>query len=494
MKKNKPNDNLEQFFQKGLNDNPSQPGSTNWDLPSHAVWEGIADQLPAPKQPVRRPLRRHLWAIAATILLLMVAGIAIYSHHKISTLEQQLARQADQLNQLPDEIKQHPTEKALKESTILLPDLETPSSEPPHDTNEKATNQQQKTTTINNSTTKSTNKPESKNIPNSSQKTPTPTTKPTQQLEKSKPTKTNKISPQEKQLMKENKGQKSPQALNGSKSKPLVGQKAFPFEKEATSTFVLAPTQTHPLLSVPGPKAKGQLRHTDPIPLPQKKKWYAGIWAGPAFTKAIAKTKSGEPINKNIDNKYAFTAGLRLGWQISDRWSLESGLGWMQQTSRRHHDLSFRYDPAAETTTADGRLETTYSTELRTSYGDVPIDVPFSRRPDQTIPNGTRVGMEIKDEMTNTHLQIPLSVRYTLLDGGKFALSSSVGMVLSHLQKHRRSFDLAQRSPHPNLRPERTRIHTMHPSLKKNRLDMGAGLQNRVSAYQNHRSLSGTTI
>ncbi len=167
----------------------------------------------------------------------------------------------------------------------------------------------------------------------------------------------------------------------------------------------------------------------------RQKNVYAGAYIGSNLTST--KVKGNEGINDLLDKqqftKSSYQTGVKIGYQLSDKWSVETGLAYNKMQQQSAHELNFSFDSDEISLNAKGEYEGTYRGSLNTSYGALPVEVVLSHGATApNIPDGQALPFALKSKQTLEMIQVPVSVRYAL-GNGRLKLHLSAGATANML-------------------------------------------------------------
>lgn len=453
MDNNLHNDSLEEFFRKHLEreENPLSEDD-GWDVPSDAVWEGVEIGLPKKEKPKRRIIPYWRWVgVAAAILLLL--GFF------------QLQKYQQQLNHLTTELHVHQEE--LKEVKEKLDVSENDFAKQIEKDATKDINQQ---------------RIQDQGVASeeiiSSGVTPSSNTK--------KKNRANEVLKKEVKDIAEEEIREDVNTLLGMEkviaptsnsqyagtvnSKTSVIRKPLYFaEIKQRSTY--ATIENIPPIKLLTPQLEKQLdlyiqmskgfggNINDIIP-PKNSGFYVGANLAPTVGFRKLKGEEDEPRFEKIKGKetaqMTIAGGLKLGYQINDRWSIESGVQLAKLKIKTEHRFEKQYTSDNEVPNSMGDLENNYAILLTTSFGDLVDEIPMSRSAQHMIAENTAFDLKMESEQTLTKIGVPLVAKYRLgnqrtklnFKGGvmsSFVVDSGmkvkpVGRPLPHLKPEDRKF------------------------------------------------------
>ena len=227
----------------------------------------------------------------------------------------------------------------------------------------------------------------------------------------------------------------------------------------------------HPNIALAVPP---EIKTSTPLnPAGGARRFFAGIYYAPAisYRNIIEPNRLRRRIldEQEKPGKVLLSGGLRLGYRLASRWTLETGLQLTKTEVESLHRARLAYDRNQEIQNASGGYDSNYRMTLSTSFGEVATDVALTRNAATTIPANlpTFVLFELKQNFTQ--LRIPLTVRYEL--GGQqlrcFIRSGfAANLILDQqIQISRIGLNRA------GLRPRQTRIVKKFEGLNDKTLD-----------------------
>ncbi|MFT4668308.1 MAG: hypothetical protein ACI9XB_005291 [Gammaproteobacteria bacterium] len=433
MDMNQHNDNLEHFFRKGLKDNAGLiPENDTWDMPSDSVWEGIEGALPERKRsfpfiPIISiaPMRRLKWAFAASVLLLFSVYVGYNNQQKIETLSEEIAIQSELFQFLEEENNNNVSLQA------------------------------------------------SVNIKN------TIAPKPKTRLAKAVKVSTTV----ENELV--NTFESIPFLLETREPITLVvdNSELLPFALKtitlSSNEFSFVPTE-HDL------PALTTISSVMVKPAKKCNRFYAGIFTGPSRwkTKIVNKVSDAFLPKGKLGKERGIETGFKLGWEIANNWSLETGISFAKNTRTVHQEKSFRFDPMKESLNADGNLQSSYDSQMSTPFGNAAMVLDVTRKPETMLTDGELFDVSFNNEFTTALIQLPLTARYNI-QKGKLNLSLSAGMLLSFLQEHYIKMPEDRVGDHPMLLDEHARLKDQAPDLNNMHYAVQGGVQVAYRATEN---------
>ena len=168
--------------------------------------------------------------------------------------------------------------------------------------------------------------------------------------------------------------------------------------------------------------------------------------------------------------------GGKVGWQINNNWSLETGVSLAKNNRTLDHQVSFAFDPERERPNADGTLQSTYDSKINTSFGNVAVSLDVNRNPEHTLLPGQDFDVNYNNEITTTLIQVPLVARYGI-QRGKLNVSLSAGMLLSFLEDQYIKLPENTTGNHPQMLIEHPRLKGKGSEMNKMHYAMQGGVQ-----------------
>lgn len=179
------------------------------------------------------------------------------------------------------------------------------------------------------------------------------------------------------------------------------------------------------------------------------------------------------------------SAGLRLGYQLTPRLSIESGVQYLSAKSLAKYDIEINYDPGREILNANGNYESTYRVTLSTSLGAVATDVALTRNSSSTVPTNTSTFVEFEVGQKFKYLKIPVTLKYEL-GKGKIRGTLRSGIAAGFLLDHQLSITRT-RTNQVGLQHSQTRVIEDFRGIKDKSLDLlfAVGVQYSLSPKVN---------
>jgi hypothetical protein len=446
MSRNQQNDALEEFFRKGLREETLVEDST-WDLPSDKVWEGIEVRLPdaAPRRRKVIPISKTWLMAAAGVLLFLLAFDSYVAINKINDLQDQMALQFGQLQKLEE--GNHTKDNNIT-SVILQADN--------HSIEKKM-----------NAFLAKAERPVSINA-----------------VDKSNVIIPSFPSPVQPLVLPVRFDQTEEQMFFPSSSHNTI---ATTTKEDASFTLLPLDVASKYMSEIPV-NTIFQSKNTDlPAVLPicaKKRPFYAGIFTAPShwFNKVARRYNPGESIAEaKVTKQNGQETGFKIGYQLNDKWALESGISYASNTQSIQHQMEMAFHPENEMPGANGLMESNYTSKVNTPYGQADFAMQLSRNPNQILLPGEDLTIALDNDLTTALLQIPLAARYGL-QKGKLNVSLSAGVLLSFLQKQELKLTDARVVSHPQILQEQLQLKKVEePAMDKIHYGVQTGLQ---VAYQ----------
>ncbi len=160
------------------------------------------------------------------------------------------------------------------------------------------------------------------------------------------------------------------------------------------------------------------------------------IGTGFAIQDPIAQIKTNDtgliPIRSEETSVQSTAINLQLGYQISNKWSIRTGISRYRINSE--HEQRFRriFDPTQEQPTGDGRFKSSYELKMHSKYSVTETEVDFIRSANEEIASGSLLilGLRTRQELRMLHLPLLISYQNRAQD---FAWSVHTGPSLSFL-------------------------------------------------------------
>lgn len=376
-------DDMEELFRKSLNQQGEESEDGHWDLPPDDLWDKIQPRIPPPP---KRPYRRWLLGTA-----LVVVAIILYL---LRTCNSRPAHPVA-AEGLPSATEQSPSAKHSPAPPSLA---ETSTERVQEERDMQRTTSDIKADGIEGRAKTVLPSIRSRKVATSTVKEQS--TSPGQNLTKST-IPTQPILPKATGLG------------------TLTTLTALPLFAESTKkNQLLSPPVSLPVDTGEGTGRKGA--------------FYAGLYFAPALSYRIVR----EPQQRfrgvwndqeQPDNTFA-AGGLKLGYQLSERWALEIGAHYSRTSVRSSHRQVLNYDRQRERRNASGGYDSEYQMRLSTSFGEVETDVALSRAASTTIPLNTPTLILFDLEQEFSYLRIPVIASYRMGQGRlKMALRAGLG-------------------------------------------------------------------
>ncbi len=412
MSNNFNSDSLESFFQKGLQDDLlTDIASDGWDMPSDAVWDNIETGITV------RQIRGKKWgdnkpwlSVAAAILFITIFYQTLSQQQSIDGLQHQIDAQANKQTQIDNNQKTKQSED-FQNNIASIPTEESTSSQASTTSN---------TNNIIAATTKNTTSITTRNIHNNS------VTLPSSQNILFDESQNRPLENQNHSLAVNPKleltAAAKPSNHTNYLSTKLEKQQLVALNVKSKRMTDIIPTlknSSYPSLGSVEPFEKAV----------DQKNVYVGAYIGSNWTSTKVKgnTEVKDLLDKQQFTTSSYQTGVKIGYQLSDKWSVETGLAYNKIQQKSEHQLNFTFDSDDISLNADGEYEGTYTGSLSTSYGSLPVDVVLSHG--SIAPNlqeGQILPFKLKSKQTLEMVQVPVAVRYAV-GSGRLKLHLSAG-------------------------------------------------------------------
>lgn len=423
MSNNFNSDNLESFFQKGLQDELlTDIESDGWDMPSDAVWDNIETGITVRQIRAKKWGNNKPWlSVAAAVLFITIFYQTLTQQQAIDGLQRQIDTQTSlaDTQHANDNLKNTDTNNS-QNNTFNLASIEANSKE------------------IITTTTKDVDKlvaESTETIPSNKHNLITP---PTNILfDESQDQSTH--SPSETKLAAGTSQSNHTNYLSTKLEQQQQLGSVHINSKELT-TFKSATSG----LASDDFTSFGKL--VDPLTeVETKKQTYFGPYLGTNLLIAKVKGNRSSEINDLLDNQkvaaLSYQSGIKIGYQLSDKWSVESGIAYNKLQQKSEHELQFEYNSDNLNVNTNGEYEGTYAGSLTTSYGTLPIEVVLSHGTNApNLSEGQVLPFTLKSKQTLEMVQLPVAIRYAL-GSGRLKLHLSAGATANILTK--KDFEIA---------------------------------------------------
>jgi len=379
-------DSLESFFQKGLQDDLlADLASDGWDMPSESVWDNVETGIAV------RQIRGKKWgdnkpwlSVAAAVLFITVFYQTLWQQQHMDGLQNQLGAQTTLIEQIDDH--QNTSQSAAFQNSIAsIPLAESTSDQLVSTANQKNT---------------------SKKINNTSL-IPTEIT-------------TNTLF-DESHYQSIVATSKIGAAAITDQTNPTTYQPTE-WVKQSIAPFHVNSKEMKALDDVAiRLNSDSEYKEVEPLKARvDKKRIYAGTYMS-ALTNTIINETGNADLKDLVDNQRfassTYQAGIKIGYQLSDKWSVETGIAYNKVKQQSEHQLGFAFDSDAVNLNSNGAYEGTYTADLTTSYGQMPVDVLLSHGAVPSLAEGQAMPLNLKSEQTLEMIQIPVAARYKIGNG-----------------------------------------------------------------------------
>ena len=147
-------------------------------------------------------------------------------------------------------------------------------------------------------------------------------------------------------------------------------------------------------------------------------------------TKQILKNIPSDYTSTSEHKYYGFSVGLRIGWQLSKKWTIESGVDYFNFSSDNHHFHHYTYTADQEILNEAGFLESSQNFILNSAAGSASTELFFNRNPLSNVNNDQEINLEIFSKTKIQYLQIPILLGYNLTTG-RVGISLRAGFMYS---------------------------------------------------------------
>lgn len=121
----------------------------------------------------------------------------------------------------------------------------------------------------------------------------------------------------------------------------------------------------------------------------------------------------------SLNGKYF---GIDLGWRISRKWQLESGLHHFSYQAVSIHERQFNFSTGTEHIPTLGPNDTDLELELHSPLGEMEVLFIFTRDPSAVIPDGALITLNIETQSRLNYLSIPLVLQYEFLSKDRLGM------------------------------------------------------------------------
>ena len=218
-------------------------------------------------------------------------------------------------------------------------------------------------------------------------------------------------------------------------------------------------------------------------PSSSNQKWSIAASFAPNHSFRRIKNKNQKDAAKELNARetaaFSYDAGIAVGYKLSNKWSLKSGLQYrqVQQTSNLSLRLTCNQNNPGGGPNPGRRTFTCKAKEVKSSFGEIDIDFVLT---DDSINDGDEVDLNIEHTQALNWLRIPLLVQYKS-GKGKWKAGITGGLaanfLLNQTPKFRPIRPRDRRFQHRETRlqkPEPTT--TQPPKISKSHLEYVVGL------------------
>lgn len=418
MDKNLPQDPLEEFFRKSLEETDNLPADDGWDLPSLNVWDNVEASIPPTA--VIRPINYWKWtAIAASVVILFVGYQWINKNQQVEQLTTELEKNTKELENVKELLNEKiiDTETAPENNLANAQDnnkserFNTELSEQQEVVQDESIERRESTTSFSGNNANGIGGKNNDGIPQ------IPSTN-------------------SQNIAIENNAQESI-LLNETKrqNKEIVEEVGAEIKKENLLLDQLSNRNFLVQSEEKTSKEKLDLETKTVVNLkrPRESKLYVGIYGSQNKGKQMTTSSGGSTSmdrrnrirNSRLENIWTTGGGFRVGYEISNRWSIESGLQYTCSEMYGRHLISKKYTSTGELPNSNGDYENDYALSIVTVFGDVGSDVTISREASMNIPENTPFILQIDSRQKISFLGIPILAKYNL---GKIDSKFNVGL------------------------------------------------------------------
>ncbi len=453
MEENLHNDHLEDRFRKSLEPVLHNASSDGWDVPSDSVWDRIEGDINPPIS--HTPRKRWAWLL---LLLLIPIGFLGW-YYGMSRQTMHTTTETNALAPIPSQTVS-PSFGHIEVNASAVPStaLTSPSA-----------------------------------LPLSSPTLVTTTELNVNTLQSGIPQKTISLSPVPTEA-----SSVLPIDTTFSKTTPLS-----PTQKDSFPEFAVVQTPDWQVSTLTLPLRKPTVfstRHADfatwavesqvsEIDEPKRKRFSLGFYFSPVYANRTVSSETGNPDHPLIQAfrqqeraKFSNDAGLQIGYHISDRWSVYSGIRRLDVRRISRHNILFHYTEQNAQTDPDGNISNTYRSTISTSYGKADVNFQLQNRPrhdGNDLQEGDPIYVRFNSGQHFRFASIPLLVEYRF-GRGPFRLAFKGGFVSHHLTHEELRVEvMAVSAFRPRLRHAMTDIESSFQDLRKVNFDaqIGLGLQ-----------------
>lgn len=442
MEKDLPEDNLEAFFKKSLQEQSDEPRVDGWDTPDPNVWDTIAMTVQPEKGDDNQLLFFKWWAIAATLAFLVMIYQLHSSNQQITTLAEQVEKNSAAIkdidNQLVKQNKDEIDNKSNNNSIAKKPATElsqnsknTPLNQQNID-NQTPTSQTKIRITDNKTTADIISKKHltlpDKIISNSD----LGSSLNSDNIASTLPANSTAISNTEQQKIS-NLFPSDQQQLATDLEQNNASIDSSPIDNNSNNKLAFLPVPSRTLqtaISTLPPINPLNVTVLDTYFRPQ---FYIGSRAiFNASTRSLRSKDGGldriRRLQEQEEEHSKTTFGASVGYQFHKNWSIETGIQQGKSTIRSLHRAELQFQRNLEQVNPNNdRLESQYPLALSTSYGDVTTDISLSRAQGSAIRDGSVILIGVETSQDINYIDLPLLVKYQG-QVGNFYLGARAGM------------------------------------------------------------------
>lgn len=411
MDKNLPKDPLEEFFKKSLEGQQELPSDDGWDVPSSNVWDRIEVDI----QPtaVIRPINYWKWATAAAaVVLLSFVYQLTTQNQEIEKLATEVKQHEEQIEQIKEELI---TTQHELESTVAAQNTNTinyrQSSKNEEVAQRDESKDSQRAPSFSRDYEEGIGGQNNNDIPNV----------PSQNTEMiSIPNANQLILDQKENTIVDNQSSLDLEKTNSDHSKvELIQKEKVADVNSLPNRYFLAESLKEVEIVKPTFNEWGIIKKTS---FDRPSNFYLGVYGSRNIGKrntvgdksSLSQARI-DQINKvRVNSSWTTGGGVKIGYRLNDRWSIESGLQYTKSEVNARHRIPKQYDASNEIQDlSTGNYENEVALSLVTSIGDIDSDVTLSRDAGVPIVNQTFFNIPIESNQKVSFLGIPLVAKYS---------------------------------------------------------------------------------
>lgn len=484
MDKNLPKDPLEEFFKKSLEGQDELPSDDGWDVPSSNVW----DRVEADIQPtaIVRPINYWKWAtVAVSVVLLFFAYQWTTQNQQIEILMTEVNENSEQLENVKEllENKQKELEETIAEenSNILDNHQSIEDEEVPQRDNNEITQSEASFSENNENGIGGNNNIGSPNIPTRNSENIV-----NQNLENVPFDKINDTNSPKENVVVENESSTNLGKINSDNSMEVL------IKNKLEENLEILPNRFFTTESiVENENLKTNFEKAEVLRFEKKKTekgFYAGVYGSRNLGKrsvhaddsSISQTRIDKI--KGIQERESWTTGggVKLGFQINENWSIESGFQYSKSEITARHRIQKQYNTAGEIQNTMGEFENEFALLLITPMGDVESDVTLSRTSANPIPDQLPFNIPVESNQKISFLGIPILAKYSI-GNERYRVGLKGGFLANFILDADIEISAVD-APFSNLRHRRNRISnkTELKNLKSTTINWLAGIEAEV--------------